>query len=225
MKNGTPKEILNAAILYTTNRLEFLKKYSGTLHEGYLNLLFLGAATRPDLAEEIAVILYGYSPIPKKHGFDGINENKTPKYAEVKVRTTDSERISKNCNKKGNSSNIGSITVNDPSQNIIDKYNKHSPVFLFPFYIDGHLICIFSQEWARLKPHYEKTIKNAKEKTEQGNPPARLSVSLTIPKWLPHSKLVFLNENEKSLWNKLPIKMEKYIKNEYNKIKGQNLYE
>lgn len=183
------KEILDVATLYVTDRNLFLEKYKDTLHRDYLDMLFLQATTRPDLAETICVSLCGFKPKVQKHGLDGLPQEPRNMYAECKASTTDTIRKPR--------LSFGNITINDPSQNIINKYNEKNPVFLFPLFVDGHLLVIFSVEWEDLKEIYEAGIKGIHQKNQNkksGQAAARNFV-LGTNHWLDKGKVEFINKN------------------------------
>lgn len=173
-------EIINAAVSYCTERSKFNAKYGKTLHKDYLDMLFLGASTRPELAEYVPLVVLGYTPLPDKHGYDGDNNGRP---VEGKIRTTDTQRLQESSQAGGQ---FTSITVNDPSDNIVKKYDRDNPEFVFAFFIDGHLLVAFSIEWKNLREHYVRGIENIKR---AGN--GRRNFSLTVGKWLPHATVVY----------------------------------
>lgn len=180
-------DILNAATLYTTDRKRFMVEMGNTLHQDYLDMLFMNATTRPDLAETVALILGGYTPKTEKHGLDGLPSETQPGYAEVKVYTTNTN--------KDKHAQFGALTINDPSQNIVDKYNQTQAKFLFPTYIDGHLIAMFSVEWKHLKTIYDTEIAriHARNQNKAAGSAAARNFSLTVSKWITHAKCEFVN--------------------------------
>lgn len=183
------KELLDIATLYVTDRKTFLEMYGDTLHKDWLDMLFLQATTRPDLAEAICVSYCGFKPKLKKHGLDGLPQEPRNRYAECKVSTTDTIRAPRG--------SFGNITINDPSQNIIDEYNEKNPIFLFPIFVDGHLLVVFSVEWKDLKEIYDAGIEGIHQKNQNkksGQAAARNFV-LGTNKWLKKGKVEFVNKN------------------------------
>lgn len=183
------KDILDAAILYVTNRPLFEEKFNDTLHKDYLDMLFLQATTRPDLAETVVVTICGFTPKDKKHGLDGLPSETRNEFAEVKASTTDTIRDPRG--------SFGNITINDPSQNIIDEYNETNPVFLFPIFVDGHLLVILSVKWENLRLIYEQGIRNIYEKNRTKKPGAAATRNfvLSLSKWLEYSSVEFIHSN------------------------------
>lgn len=177
-------EIIKAAVSYCTERSKFDVKYGETLHKDYLDMLFLGASTRPELAEYVPLVVLKYTPLPDKHGYDGDNNGRP---VEEKIRTTDTRRLQQSKQAGGQ---FTSITINDPSDNIVKKYDRDDPEFIFAFFIDGHLLVLFSIEWKHLRQHYVDGIANIKRK---GN--GSRNFSLTVGKWLPHARVVHKHNN------------------------------
>ncbi len=174
-------DIIDVATLYVTNRPLFEQQYGDTLHKDYLDMLFIGAATRPEIAEDIPVRMMGYTLKEGKHGLDGL-PGQTDGYAEAKVTTTDTVRTAR--------SGFGSITINDPSPSIVEKYEQYQPEFIFPVYIDGLLITIYTVEWKHLRPYYMDGLQRIKKNNLQGKPTRNFS--LTATKILEHAKVRFV---------------------------------
>lgn len=184
-------EILNAATLYVTDRSSFDEQHGESLHRAYLDMLFLGATTRPDLAETVPVTLCGWQPKAHKHGPDGLpnpgagREN----HCECKVSTTDTSRKARG--------GIGNVTINDPSQSIVDEYEKLDATFLFPLFIDGHLITILSVEWEHLRQVYADELTKLHKKNLDKKPGASAprNFSLTTSRWIENASIEYVHKD------------------------------
>jgi hypothetical protein len=184
-----------ATLLYVTNRGRFNELYGDTPHKDYLDMLFIGASTRYELSETIAVIIAGFTYNDNKHGIDGHPSNHQSGYGEFKVTTTDTQRTSK--------SSIGSVTINDPSQKIVDKYDEvgDNLVFVFPLFIDGHLISMFSVRWDEIRYMYVDGIQkiNNKNKNKKSGSSAARNFTLSASKWLDCAECMFLNDDNETI--------------------------
>lgn len=189
---ATPKDIQKAAKIYCTDRTKFLAKYKGTLHHQYLDMLFLEAGTRPDLAEEIPLWVLGHTPIPGTHGFDGVSAG--PNGWPVECKTCSCKSVA--CIK-----HFGNIQINDISQNTIDKYDAEQPEILFSFFIEGHLIAIYEILWDDVRPFYVDALKK----------PGRKCVTLTRKKWEEFGLLRFKNSNNTMIEELVPKKFKELL--------------
>jgi len=188
---STPAEIKRAALSYTTNRNNFLKKHKGSLHHKYLDMLFLHSGTRPDLAEQIPLWVLGHRTIPGTHDFDGERIDDVP----VECKTQNIKDVTKI------TSGFGCISINDISQTIIDKYDEEQPEILFSFFIEGHLIAIFEIPWEALKPRYEAVL----EKT------GRKCIKITRFHWQNFCTLRFKNKNATLINDLVPKKFKELL--------------
>lgn len=178
-------EIQDAAYLYCTHRKVFNEMIEDTtldaVHKDYMDYLFIGANTRPDLAEKITIITVGGTPLDNKHGYDGFKKDV---FYEAKIRTSDTIR----CNTTSSKSILASVTINDPSRSIYDKYDHDHPLFLFAFFIDGHLLVIFGVCWEELKPFFEDGLNKIHKKGKGSR-----NFSLTPSMWINYSDILFLH--------------------------------
>ena len=173
--------IVDVATLYVTYRPLFEQQYGDTLHKDYLDMLFIGAATRPEIAEDIPVKMMGYTLKEGKHGLDGL-PGQVDGYAEAKVTTTDTIRKARG--------GVGNITINDPSPSIVEKYDQYQPEFIFPVYVDGLLITVYTTEWKHLRPYYMDGLDKIKQNNLKGKPTRNFS--LTATKILENAKIRFV---------------------------------
>ena len=214
------EEIYQAAFLYCTDREKLQLSPDSRIHLMYLNESFLNATTRPDVSERIAIKMLGFNPKTEKHGLDGLPSTQRPnQYAECKVITTTTERtnkIKRDC---------GRVTINDPSTNIISKYDNASTLFVFPLYIDGYLISIFSVDWLVIKPVYLHKLEKQDNhnKTKQDGKSALRSFSLTSTDWMSSAEIEFIYPSQtiaKQLLDKvsIPPDYKKRIYNHYEQL-------
>jgi hypothetical protein len=131
-----PSSIKDAALLYCTDRKQFLEIYKDTLHNEYLPALFLHSGTRPDLAEHVPLWVLGHETIPGTHGFDGLRND--GRLIECKTGSI------KNAN---NMSHFGNIQINDVSEKMIARYDHEMPE-----------IAIFEIHWKGLRPYYVEAL-------------------------------------------------------------------
>jgi hypothetical protein len=167
--------ILDAATLYVTNKATFEKEFGNSLHKDYLDMLFLNAATRPDLAETITMTLLGITPYYTKHGYDG---HMTKRQVEVKVGTTTVDARAP--------SSFAAISVNDISQTIIDRYDLDNPLFLFSYYVNGNLCAIFEVKWSDIRVKYVDALRNCKN---------RVTTKICPITWEDNAKIRFANSD------------------------------
>ena len=181
------KAVFDAALLYTTDRTAFLRRYSKNhLARGLLNEIFLESESRPDLAERVAIYALGHSPSVVKKGYDGWTRHGRP--VEAKVRNFVSVD-------GAFPSSQTSTTINDVSRSIVDRYKQDNPLFIFPYFYDGHLSTIFAVDYKHLDQYYEKCLANPKK--------GRISFKLGASSWLPHARRVFSHQDQ-SILNYLP---------------------
>lgn len=163
-------EILRAAKLYCCDRQQFTAELGvsiNPIHKDWLDMTMLNTTTRPDLAEIVPMDILGYEGKERKHGYDGYDPI-TPRDVEAKIRMA-------MVDDKGKlPSSLTSITINDPSDNIFQKYEKDNPLFVFAYYINGHLVVCFHVEWSVLRPLYAEGIAKIKAK---GNGARNFSIS------------------------------------------------
>lgn len=203
------KEIRDASFLYCTNRNRFMNEIeSGNihyLHKVYLDDLFIGVDCRPKYAEIVAILIVGGEPLEGKMSFDGYrDDNRTPLEAKCTCGTSLKKLTA-------------SITINDPSQKIYDNYDNTNPIFVFPYFVDGHLLVVFEVSWQHLKPLFVDGLNNILKKNKEGKQSRNFTLSPT--KWIDNASIVFLNSsyNQLNYNHLLPRVIQSKIK-EYSLI-------
>lgn len=177
-------EILRIATLYCCNRALFDQELGitiDTLHKEYLDLMMLNTTTRPDLAEVVPMSVLGYTGKTRKHGYDGFDDI-LQRVVEAKIRmamTGDDGKLPPT---------LTSITINDPSDNIFQKYENDNPLFLFAYYVNGHLAVCFHVEWSVLRPLYVKGIADIKAKGG-----GRRNFSISVKHWANNCSVAWSN--------------------------------
>lgn len=188
------KLVFNAALLYTTDRRRFNSKFAHNRIVGaLLDEIFLESESRPDLAERIAIAALGHIPSATKKGYDG--ETRDGRMIEAKVRNFAS------INGRWPESQT-SNSVNDVSWAIIERYQEDNPLFIFPYFYNGHLASIFSVDFEVIEPNYVACMNSTK--------PGRKSFKLPAAAWLEYSRVEFVNKNP-SVIGLLPKCMREYI--------------
>lgn len=179
-------ELLRVAEMYCCNRQQFDKEVGSTidpLHQDYLEMIMLNTTTRPDLAEIVPMHILGYEGKERKHGYDG-RDPVSLRDIEAKIRMAMTDEVGKL------PSSLTSVTINDPSDNIFQKYETDNPLFVFVFYINGHLVACFNIEWSVLRPLYETGIAKIKAK---GNGARNFSIS--AKHWVNNCSVGWVNPN------------------------------
>lgn len=148
-------------------------------------MLFTESSTRCEFAEKIPVEVARFTPRVGKHGLDGLPSPYRNEYAEVKAATAITAR--------GRAS-ICSITVNDPSNRVLENYDRFQPVLLFPIIIDGYLTSMISIKWKYLRDLYVSGIErislnNQKKKTGSS---ASRNFNINTVKYLDVAQIEFL---------------------------------
>ena len=186
--------VFKAALLYTTNRVQFQKKYGDNkLAVGLLDEMFLESESRPDLAERIALIAIGCIPSITKKGYDGMTSMGRP--VEAKVRNY-AGLMTAGRNRPYHS-------INDISQNIVNKYVEDNPLFVFPYFYDGHLAAAFSVDFLpTLHAWYQGVLDN--------HVTGRVSKTLGPSTWLENSTIAFQNK-DKTVVEKLPTVLKTHV--------------
>ena len=180
------KHVFNAASLYVTNRTKFNKQYArNELARELMHEIFLESESRPDLAERIAIALLGHIPSPTKRGYDGKTKSGRP--VEAKVRCFISV--------DGKFENCTRLAFNDISRGIVDRYIADQPLFVFPFFYDGHLAAIFTTEFKNIHKFYEARLASDKG--------GRCCFNLAAKYWANDAKVAFVN-NDESIVKMLP---------------------
>lgn len=180
--------VSEAALLYVTNRAEMNRVYKEIpIVEKMLDEMFLESESRPDIAERIALVALGHNPSPTKKGYDGSTQDGRPVEAKVRNSVTREDGTLP----KG----IATITINDVSESIIQRYDEDNPLFVFPYFIDGHLAASFDVEYSVLRPYYVNCLTN----TVKG----RCSFKLSPTSWVDSAKVSFVHQNTQVV-SKLP---------------------
>ena len=176
------------AKLYVTNRAEFNKLYKESPVTGaMLDEMFLESESRPDIAERIALKVLGHIPSRTKKGYDG--ETTDGRAVEAKVRnavTREDGTLPQG---------LTQITINDVSKTIIERYDIDNPLFVFPYFIDGHLAASFDVEYANIRHHYLNCLSNHTK--------GRCSFKLYASEWIKDSNVSFVH-GDQNVVNKLP---------------------
>lgn len=177
------KDVLEVTKLYVTDRIRFKKQYSNSVNsklvEALLDQVFLNSESRPDLAEQVALYILGYTPRQGKRGYDGYTKKGRP--VEAKVRNAVSidgkfppgQKFSR---------------INDVSQNIIDRYRADNPLFVFPYFFDGHFVAAYTIDYRHLDICYARCL----EKHTKG----RVSFTLSASYWLPNATLAYRHKSK-----------------------------
>ena len=164
-------------IQYICNRTQFeIDVQAGvvdSLYKAFFDEMFLNTTTAPQLAQKLVLLVLGYIPYSKKHGYDGV----TPPPRSQEVEEKMCMRMTQLTGKPP--TGMTSTTINDPSQQIFDKYDVDKPLFVFPYFIDGHLIAIFSVEWNNLRQLYVDGLKQIANKIHSGKTSRSFSISFT----------------------------------------------
>jgi hypothetical protein len=182
-------DIIAAGKLYVTDRKTFTERYGESLHADYLDMLFMESETRPLIAEQLALLILGHTPLTIKK-YDGKTD--TGRFVEAKCRTLKSTAsvLSKRA--------FANITAADVSQAIVDRYDADNPLFVFPFFIDGHLAAVFTVDYTVIAPKYKAKL----AKPGKG----RVSVTLSQKDWLHSATMAFVNSDPEVV-KMLPKKM------------------
>lgn len=173
------KRVLEAARLFVTDRTEFQTQYADNPIVGeLLEEVFLESESRPELCERIPIILLGHIPSDHKRGYDGVTKAGRP--IELKARNF----VSQN----GFYPIIdASVTINDVSATIVERYQQDNPIMLFPYFFDGHLAAIFSVDYSVIHHRYQACL----EKTHSG----RKSFKLSAGYWINECNVEFVHSN------------------------------
>lgn len=172
--------VATAATMYATNRDAFIKEYGAdSLVEGLLDEIFLESESRPDLAERVALVVIGHKPSAEKRGYDGIST--AGRLIEAKVRNAVS-------NEYGHfPDGLTATTINDVSQAIIDRYDTDNPVFVFPYFLDGHLAAVFSVQYKDIRHKYVECLAKHKK--------GRVSFKMGAGVWIKKSEVSFMHRD------------------------------
>ena len=187
--------------LFVTDREQFDAKYeTNPFVVAFAKNVFLESESRPQQAEHIAVIRMGHT-ICREKKYDGMiySNGQFVRYSEFKVtcRRTDED---------GNLGKMGSIQINDVTQDIVDRYIQDQPLFVFPYYIDGHLAAMLSVDFSVIRPAYEKCVKKFKGADIYG----RKSFGLSLGSWINDATVEFVHKDT-NIVEQLPPMMQRKI--------------
>lgn len=180
-------KVFEATLLYVTNRKKFNERYGESgVEGGFLNEIFIESESRPDLAERISIAAVGYIPSQGKKGYDGYTPEGRP--IEAKVRNF----VSTNGIWPRPS---GTLTINDVSWNIVERYVNDNPLMLISYFYDGHMSTVFEFDYLNIHHCYVDCLKKHKI--------GRCSFKLGITPWIDIAKPIFIHEDTEVL-NLLP---------------------
>lgn len=168
-----------ATLLYVTDRPEFYRRYgrNGLVH-GLMDEIFLESESRPDLAERITVASLGYIPTTGKKGYDGHTRDGRP--IEVKVRNF----VSKDSDWPRKQT---SISINDVSWYIVERFVNDNPMILISYFYDGHMAAIFELDYCQIHRYYIDCL----QRPQQG----RCSFVLNVGDWMELAWPVYLHKD------------------------------
>ena len=190
--------LIEPLTLYVTDRAKFNEKYATEPRTvALVNNIFLAAESRPQQAEHVAISIMGHQ-VHRDKKYDGIilQNGVFCRYSEYKVtcrRTSDSGELGK----------MSSIQINDVTQTIVDRYIHDQPLFVFPYFIDGHLAAMFSVDFSVIRPVYENFLNT---NIKQG----RASFGLALGAWIDHATVEFVHKDV-LLVDQLPPMMQDKI--------------
>lgn len=172
--------------LFATERELFLEKYQDNpLLIAAITDVFLLSESRPQQAEHIAIKMMGHE-IHHDKKYDGMivsQDGTFLRYSEYKVTCRRSN--------DGEISKISGVSINDVSQTILDRYIQDQPLFVFPFFVDGHLVAMFSVDFCVIRDEYERFLSRHAAKTEKG----RASFKLATSAWSDRCKIEYVHKN------------------------------
>ena len=169
--------------LFVQDRAAFNEKYADEPRTISLcNKMFLVTESRPQVAEHIAVTIMGHEICHEKK-YDGmiVNNGQIARYSEYKVTC-------RRLQEDGKYSSMSSIQINDVSESIVARYVADQPLFVFPYFLDGHLAAMFSVDFAVIEPKYTNFLAT---NTKVGRP----SFSLALSDWLSHATVEFVHKD------------------------------
>ena len=175
--------LVKAVTMFVTDRDQFHSNYADNIELSALcHEVFMKSESRPQLAEHIAITKMGHVVCREKK-YDGMifDNGQFVRYAEYKVtcRRTDAD---------GNVGKMGSIPLNDVTQSIVDRYIQDQPLFVFPYFIDGHLAAMFSVDFSVIRPAYEKFLAT-------NDKPGRPSFGLPLGAWIDEATVEFVHKD------------------------------
>ena len=167
--------------LFVQDRDKFNEKYANEPRTIALcNKMFLVTESRPQVAEHIAITIMGHTICDEKK-YDGmiVDNGHLIRYSEYKVTC---RRIGED----GKYTSMSSIQINDVSAAIVARYVADQPLFVFPYFLEGHLAAMFSVDFSVIEPKYKNFLAT---NTKAGRP----SFTLALSDWLDQAKVEFVH--------------------------------
>lgn len=172
------EQVISKFVQYATDRDAFYKT-TDPLLAASIDYSMMGAESRPHGAEHVAIKVMGHKIFSGKK-YDGEFYDGTRKrYSEYKVTC-------RKTNDRGETTSMSAIGHNDVTADIVARYDADQPLFVFPFFIDGHLAAMFSVDYAVLRPKYAAFLSKVK--------PSR-SVLLSLKDWLDESTVEYVHSD------------------------------
>ena len=197
--------VTESLMLFVTDRDAFNTKYAGTVIPAFCNELMMESESRPHSAERIAILKMGHSIFREKK-YDGWF------YCGGKRRFSEYKVTCRYAKEDGTYTTMASIGINDVSRNVVDRYIADQPLFVFPYFIDGHLVAMFSVDFKYLQPKYEQFVaaRLAGKKVD-----GRARLTLSLQDWLAFSNVEYVHRNM-DLVNKLGPTLRRKIQTSFS---------